>query len=255
MNQNTQFDKHFGNAILPAILLLVLMWLTYWADSLFLYKFYRLGVLPKSIDGLQGILFMPLVHSTESFNHIINNSIPAFLLTMFLFYFYKEIAFKVLLYSWIFTGLGVWLFATNKGAYHIGMSGVIYSLVAFLFTSGTLRKYLPLLALSMFIAFVYGSMIWGILPISPKISWEGHFMGLIVGVILAFIYRKQGPQRPKYIYEIEKDLGIDPPDLEGQYWEKVRAAEEAERLKKEELEMRRTKIIYHVKKDEDDTSS
>jgi len=132
---------------------------------------------------------------------------------------------------------------------------VIYSLVAFLFTSGTLRKYLPLLALSMFIAFVYGSMIWGILPISPKISWEGHFMGLIVGVIIAFIYRKQGPQRPKYIYEIEKELGIDPPDLEGQYWQKVRAAEEAERVKKEELENRKTKIIYHVKKDENDPPS
>ena len=80
-------------------------------------------------------------------------------------------------------------------------------------------------------------------------------MGLIVGVIIAFIYRKQGPQRPKYIYEIEKELGIDPPDLEGQYWQKVRAAEEAERVKKEELENRKTKIIYHVKKDENDPPS
>jgi hypothetical protein len=80
-------------------------------------------------------------------------------------------------------------------------------------------------------------------------------MGLIVGVVLAIIYRKQGPQRPKYIYEIEKELGIDPPDLEGQYWEKVRAAEEAERIKKENLEDRGTKIIYHVKKDENDPPS
>ena len=92
MNQNPQFDKHFGNALPPAIIILVFIWLFYWADSLFLFQFYKLGVLPKSIEGLQGILFMPLVHSTENFNHIINNSVPIFLLTLFLFYFYKEIA-------------------------------------------------------------------------------------------------------------------------------------------------------------------
>ena len=189
------------------------------------------------MDGLQGIFLMPLVHSTENFNHIINNSIPIFLLTMFLFYFYKEIALRIFAFSWIFTGLGVWLFAVNKGAYHIGMSGVIYSLVAFLFVSGTIRKYRPLQALSLFIAFVYGSMIWGILPVSPRISWEGHFMGLIVGVILAVVYRKQGPQRPKYVYEIEKELGIEPPDLEGMYWEKVRQEEERQKEKAEKVQL------------------
>ena len=86
MNQSPQFDKHFGNALPPAIIILVFIWLFYWADSLFLFQFYKLGVLPKSIEGLQGILFMPLVHSTENFNHIINNSVPIFLLTLFLFY-------------------------------------------------------------------------------------------------------------------------------------------------------------------------
>ena len=228
--------------MLPAMFLLVTIWLVFWGGSFFLFQFYKLGVLPNDLSGLKGILFMPLIHSSENFNHIFNNSIPTFLLTTLLFYFYKEIAFRVLIFSWIFTGVGVWLFAVNRGAFHIGMSGVIYSLVAFLFTSGTLRKYRPLQALSLFIVFVYGSLIWGILPISPKISWEGHFMGFIVGTILGFIYRKQGPQRPKYIYEIEKELGIEPPDLEGMYWQKVRA--EAERKAEQEQEL---KIVYHIK--------
>ena len=242
MSRNNHFDKNFGAAMLPAMFLLVTIWLVFWGDSLFLFQFYKLGVLPNDLSGLKGILFMPLIHSSENFNHIFNNSIPTFLLTTLLFYFYKEIAFRVLIFSWIFTGVGVWLFAVNRGAFHIGMSGVIYSLVAFLFTSGTLRKYRPLQALSLFIVFVYGSLIWGILPISPKISWEGHFMGFIVGTILGFIYRKQGPQRPKYIYEIEKELGIEPPDLEGMYWQKVRA--EAERKAEQEQEL---KIVYHIK--------
>ena len=242
MKQQNQFDKSFGKSIFPGALLLIVIWIVFWADSLFLFQFYKLGVLPTELSGLKGILLMPLVHSSENFNHIFNNSIPIFLLTTLLFYFYKEIAFRVLVFSWIFTGLGVWLFAANKGAYHIGMSGVIYSLVAFLFTSGTLRKYRPLQALSLFIVFVYGSLIWGILPISPRISWEGHFMGFIVGIILGLIYRKQGPQRPKYIYEIEKELGIEPPDLEGQYWQKVR--EEEEKRAEEDSAL---KIIYHIK--------
>ena len=228
--------------MLPGALLLFLIWMVFWADSLFLFPFFKLGVLPADLDGLKGILLMPLVHSSENFKHIFNNSIPIFLLTTLLFYFYKEIALRILIFSWVFTGLGVWLFAANRGAYHIGMSGVIYSLVAFLFTSGTLRKYKPLQAISLFIVFVYGSLIWGILPISPRISWEGHFMGFIVGIILGLIYRKQGPQRPKYMYEIEKELGIEPPDLEGQYWQKVREEEETRAEEEEAL-----KIIYHIK--------
>ena len=134
MLEQNQFDKSFVRSILPAFLLLLSIWIVFWADSLFLFPFYKLGILPTDLSGLKGILLMPFVHSSENFNHIFNNSIPIFLLTTLLFYFYKEIAFRVLIFRWVFTGLGVWLFATNRGAYHIGMSGVIYSLVAFLFT-------------------------------------------------------------------------------------------------------------------------
>jgi hypothetical protein len=161
-----------------------------------------------------------------------------------LFYSYREVALKVFLFSWFLTGLLLWIFAKNNGAYHIGMSGVIYALAAFLFISGVLRKYLPLQALSLFIVFVYGSLIWGIFPTEQHISWEGHFSGMLVGIILAFYYRKQGPQRPKYQYEIEKELGIEPPDFEGLYWEQVRIAEE---LKKQQEEERNPiKIIYEM---------
>jgi hypothetical protein len=121
-------------------------------------------------------------------------------------------------------------------------------LAAFLFTSGVLRKYLPLQALSLFIVFIYGSMIWGIFPAEQHVSWEGHLSGMLVGIFLAFYYRKLGPQRPKYQYEIEKELGIEPPDLEGQYWEQVRLAEEQQKLKEEQEKSIR--INYEIKKSE-----
>jgi hypothetical protein len=98
-------------------------------------------------------------------------------------------------------------------------------------------------------------MIWGIFPTKERISWEGHLSGMIVGVFLAFYYRKLGPQRPKYQYEIEKELGIEPPDLEGIYLEKLRLQEEEEQRKRDELRNVTSEIIvtyeYKIKKEED----
>ena len=248
MRTQTHFESHLRNAIPPALFVMIIMWLVYWSDYLFVYDFHKLGVMPKTSDGLKGIFFMPWIHSHGDIRHLLNNSIPTFLLLTLLFYSYREIALRVFLFSWFVTGILLWIFANNNGAYHIGMSGVIYSLAAFLFTSGVLRKYLPLQALSLFIVFIYGSMIWGIFPTEQHVSWEGHLSGMLVGIFLAFYYRKLGPQRPKYQYEIEKELGIEPPDLEGQYWEQVRLAEEQQKLKEEQEKSIR--INYEIKKSE-----
>lgn len=250
MRKQVHFESHLRNAIPPALIVLIIMWMVYWSDYLFVYDFHKLGVLPKTSNGLKGIFFMPWIHSHGDIRHLLNNSIPTFLLLTLLFYSYREIALRVFLLSWFVTGILLWFFAQNNGAYHIGMSGVIYALAAFLFTSGVLRKYLPLQALSLFIVFIYGSMIWGIFPTEQHISWEGHLSGMLVGVFLAFYYRKLGPQRPKYQYEIEKELGIEPPDLEGQYWEQVRLAEEQQKLKEEQEKSIR--INYEITKPENE---
>lgn len=203
------------------------MWLAHWADHLFpLMKMYQYGVQPGEVESLTGIFLMPLIHSKNGFEHIVNNSIPIAVLLGAVIYYYRQVALRVFLVSWVATGLGLWLFATNTNSYHIGMSGVIYALAGFLFVSGVLRKYLPLQAISLFVAFIYGSMIWGIFPTESHVSWEGHLSGLFSGVLLAVIFRKLGPQAPKYQYEIEKELGIEPPDLEGLWRERVRLEKE-----------------------------
>lgn len=231
-----------AEAIAFPFLLLALMWAAHWANHLYpLARFYQYGVLPGELDSLKGILLMPLIHSKDGFGHIINNSFPTAVLLGALVFYYRSIALRVFIISWICTGLGLWLFAHNTNSFHIGMSGVVYALAGFLFVSGVLRKYLPLQAISLFVAFMYGSMIWGIFPTQSHVSWEGHLSGLVTGVILAIVYRKLGPQSPKYQYEIEKELGIEPPDLEGQWRENMRlekerqAALEAIRLELEQL--------------------
>jgi membrane associated rhomboid family serine protease len=241
-----KFTHPFGSTIETIVypaLLLIIMWLIFWAEHLFQIELYKFGVLPRTTEGLKGIFFMPLIHSKTEIAHILNNSVPTAFLLGALIFFYREIALKVFILCWSITGLLVWIYAQNKGAYHIGMSGIIYALAGFLFTSGVLRKFLPLQAISLFVAFMYGGMIWGIFPMEEKISWEGHLMGLITGIVLAFIYKSKGPLRPKFQYEIEKEMGIEPPDLEGIWNEKIRISEEFQ--KEHERINNGYTIVYH----------
>jgi membrane associated rhomboid family serine protease len=232
-NKNHPFGSGLEALVFP-LYVLIAMWLVFWGDHLFSQSFFQYGVLPRSVEGLKGILFMPLIHSTTDFKHIVNNSIPIYLLLAALVYFYRAIAVRVFFLGWILTGALVWLYAENKGSYHIGMSGLIYLLAAFLFVSGVLRKFKPLQAISLFVAFLYGGMFWGVFPLEEKVSWEGHLMGFSVGVFFAFFFQNHGPQRPKYQYEIEKEMGIEPPDLEGMYLSSLQ--EERDRIAATQLE-------------------
>lgn len=225
-------------AIIYPLLVLVVMWAVFLIDRYFHFDLYKYGVKPQTLEGIKGVFFMPFIHGQRDFSHIISNSVPTFILLSTLIYFYREIALYVILFIWLGAGFLVWYLAVNTGSYHIGMSGVVYGLFGFLFISGFFKKYLPLQAISLFVAFVYGSMIWGVLPIEQGVSWEGHLSGLLVGALLAVVFRKKGPVPPKYNYEIEKEMGIEPPDLEGEWKERRRIWEEHQILKQEEIQRR-----------------
>jgi len=155
--------------------------------------FSGMGIFPLTVRGLPGILFSPFIHA--GFGHLFNNSLPLFFLGTALFYFYSEIAVKVSLWTYFLTGLFVWI--AGRQAWHIGASGLVYGLASFLFFSGIIRKYFRLVALSLLIVFLYGSMVWGIFPdVYKNVSWESHMLGFISGIILAIWYRKKGPQEP-----------------------------------------------------------
>jgi membrane associated rhomboid family serine protease len=166
------------------------------------------GILPRTLQGLKGILFSPLIHADLS--HLTSNAPSLFLLMLTLFYFYRSIAYRIFFITWILVGILVWF--GGREAYHIGASGIIYALASFLFFSGILRRYIPLMAISMLIAFLYGSMVWGMFPLLPKISWESHMLGVVVGIFLAIIYRKQGPKAPPPFWETDDEEGLDKED-------------------------------------------
>lgn len=230
-----------AEALIYPILLILILWAVWFLQLDSVNHLVDLGIRPGYLSSWKGIFFMPLLHDPDSVKHILNNSIPAFFLLAALIFHYRSIALPVFVISWLGTGLIVWLFPENHGGYHIGFSGIIYALFGFLLISGFFKKSKSLQGLTLAVSFVYGSMIWGMFPIEEKISWEGHLGGFIVGVILAVFYRKHGPIPPKFQYEIEKELGIEPPDLEGiwrenqeAYWRQQEALEEMKRLQEQQ---------------------
>ncbi len=163
--------------------------------------FYKWGIYPRNPESLIHIITAPFIHG--SWNHLINNTVPVLILGSVLFYFYKPVAVKIFFWIWLMSGL--WLWALARPSYHIGASGIVYGLASFIFFSGIFRKYYKLIAISLLVVFLYGSMIWGIFPLKKEISFEAHFYGFVAGLILAYYFRKEGPQKPVYEWELEDD--------------------------------------------------
>jgi membrane associated rhomboid family serine protease len=196
--------KKILKSLLPPFLLVLLLAVIKIGELLTHTELTSLGIYPRTLSGLVGIVTGPLVH--KDLEHLTANSVPLFVLGASLFYFYRELAIRVLVLITLITGLSVWIGA--REAYHIGASGVVYGLAAFLFASGIIRREPRLLAITLLVTFLYGSLVWGIFPDffpEKNISYEGHFWGLISGLVLAAYYRHEGPQRKKYEWEYEEE--------------------------------------------------
>lgn len=173
---------------------------TIWLIKLFEWgldlKLYHWGVFPLKSKGLAGIITSPFIHS--DFEHLIANTIPLFILSWGIFYFYRQIAFRIVLYCLFTTNILLWL--GGCAAWHIGASGLIYAFASFLFFSGLFRNDYKLIAISFVVVFLYGGLFWGIFPILKQVSWEGHLFGACSGLIYALVFKNQGPQKPKIIW-------------------------------------------------------
>ncbi|MFA5619528.1 MAG: rhomboid family intramembrane serine protease [Weeksellaceae bacterium] len=214
------------------MILLILIWSTFLLQNFGLGSYNCYGIVPRNFIGLRGIILGPLFHG--GWKHIINNSIPLAVLSFFAVLFYERIAYYVIIFGWLLTGLMVWLignlFPEETIGCHIGASGIVYLLASYVFFSGILKKSRNLIAISLIVVFLYGGMIWGVFPEEylPKlqgqnsnpISWESHLAGGVIGLIFAFITRKYGPETKKYSWEEKSE-----PDASEQWlWEKYKAS-------------------------------
>jgi len=199
---NSTEKKKIISILFIPLLFLLLMWLVKIIEVNFQISFVPYGVFPQTIDGLKGILFSPFIH--KDFTHLINNSYPILILGGMIFAIYRKIATQ--LFVWLYFVAGFYLWVIGRPSFHIGASGFIYALASFLLVSGIIRKNPRLTAVSMLVIFLYGSMIWGLLPTKEPISWEGHLAGFIAGIIVAFFYKNEGPKPKKYQWEIDEEI-------------------------------------------------
>lgn len=245
MDNQGQFKYSTGVFAYPTAFVL-LIWVIFWAQVRFFPEIKYFGIYPKTLVGLRGILFSPFIHG--DIEHIFHNTAPLFILSMALFYFYRPIAWKILIYGILLSGLITWFI--GRPSNHIGASGLIYVLVSFIFFKGIFAKHYRLIALSLMVVFLYGSMIWYVFPVEEKISWEGHLGGFVAGVLFAVIFRKTIAKPERYVWQQADFNEDDDPflrhfDKDGNFIEHIEPDIEPKEVEES------TKINYYFKKRSD----
>jgi membrane associated rhomboid family serine protease len=205
--------RNFALAVKIALVITGVLWFITIADTYLDLGLSRFGLRPRTFEGLLGILTAPLLHGSRE--HMFSNTAPLIVSLTTVLYLYPNSSVRVIPMVWLGTGLLAWMI--GRPSIHVGASGFIYGLLAFVFLSGMIRQDMRSIAVSMLVWFLYGSMIWGILPIRPRMSWEMHLAGAVLGVAMAIVYR--GWDRvPVKRYEWEDDDSVPDwfPDPDGE---------------------------------------
>ncbi|TXD82293.1 rhomboid family intramembrane serine protease [Subsaximicrobium wynnwilliamsii] len=208
MEQQAQF-RYSTSVILYPLIFVLSIWMVFWLQVRFFPSIKHMGIRPQEWQGLFGIFTSPFIHA--DIEHLFHNSLPLFILSVALFYFYRNISWKVLVYGILLSGLITWLI--GRPSNHIGASGLVYVLVSFIFFKGIFARYFRLVALSLVIIFLYGSLIWYVFPVKEGMSWEGHLGGLITGLLFALIFRKSVAKPERYVWQEPDYIEDDDPFL------------------------------------------
>jgi len=183
---------------LGAVVVLCAIHMLDWGLDLELRRF---GVRPRELAGLPGILLAPLLHG--GFSHLVANSVPLLVLGTGMLYLYPNSAVTVLPAVYLGPGIAVWVFA-KSGSVHVGASGLVYGLLGYIFAAGLIRRDRRAIAASLLVCFLYGALVWGVLPIEPGVSWETHLAAALIGLALAIALRHLDvPPRKRYSWEDE----------------------------------------------------
>lgn len=204
---------NFSLSLKLAAIFTAVIWLIWSAGELLGLELWRLGISPGDPETLSHVLSAPLIHG--SLSHLAANSLPLLVMLTILFYVYPRSSPLVLVALYVGSGLLVWMIA--RPAWHYGASGLTHGLMFFLFVIGVLRRDALAAASAMTVFFLYGSMVWGIFPREPGISYEYHLAGALLGVMLAIIFRNYDSRPKPKRYDWQDD---DDDDIIGDEWKK-----------------------------------
>ena len=184
-NETAAFKREMNLIITIEVVLLGVLWMLWIVDGLFFQNSLKShGIHPRSTEGLLGILFSPFFHS--GLLHLVGNTIGIVMLGSLVLMHDISKFFLVSGFSVIVGGLGVWLLGGAQ-TNHIGISGVVFGYFGYLVSVGIFERKLGTVLLSLLTVFLYGGMIWGILPVQIGVSWEGHLFGFLGGILAAFV--------------------------------------------------------------------
>ncbi|PRP65717.1 rhomboid family intramembrane serine protease [Nonlabens agnitus] len=188
--------------LMKPILFVFLMWFAFWIEMRFHTDFTKYGLRPRTLEGILGVFTSPFIHS--GFSHLWSNTAPIAVLLFFLSLFYYNWSSKVLIYGILMSGILTWLI--GRDSYHIGASGIVYFLASFIFFKGIFLNNYRQIAASLIVVFLYGSLVWYMLPIKPNMSWEGHLSGAVAGLILAIFLKVSIPKEKPFAKANQKVL-------------------------------------------------
>ena len=162
------------------------MWIVFAANTLLGGALLRFGIVPRTADGLLGILVAPFLHA--NLNHLIANTIPFLIFGWLVMLRDRRHFLPVTLYSALGAGLLAWSIGAPNSV-HVGASGVIFGYLGFLLLSGWYARSVMSIVISLGVAVLWGGTVMGVLPGTPGISWQGHLGGIIGGILAARRYR------------------------------------------------------------------
>jgi len=188
----TKSRNHFsrlGQALLWPTVAVGALWLVASVQSVTGINYVWLGVFPRALTGLPGVVTAPLIH--ESWHHLLSNTAPLLGLGVIAMYGFPRATRHAVPVIWLLSGLGVWLF--GRESFHIGISGLTHGLMFYVVLMGFLRRDPLSIALALVVFLLFGGMASGIIPTEPAISFEYHLFGAIAGVLAAVGLRRMDP--------------------------------------------------------------
>ncbi len=176
--------QNWVQALRMILVLVLVLWIVQATNTLLGLRLNVLGIYPREVQSLPGILVWPFLHA--NFEHLIMNTTPLAVLGFFVALRGTSVFLLASLLILIVGGLGVWLF--GRPAFHIGASGLVFGYFGFLVAIGIYEKSIPALGIASFAVFYYGGLIYGVLPQDSFVSWEAHLFGLCAGVFAARVF-------------------------------------------------------------------